>query len=364
MARIVVTDIDGTISDGGAPIGGVIRHLRQRKSDGLLVYVVTARSADDRASTLEWLNANDVPHDELIMNADGGDATAYKKRVAERLLRRNDIAEWIENNPETRRALADLGINVKGPSAYRAAKEGLMETRHITVDALELRETGDGRSFSGYAAVFNSPSEPLPFIETIAPGAFKRTLNSRNNVRMLLNHNPEKPLATTRSGTLRLAEDTKGLLVDATLPDTTVGRDLAVLLRERIVDSMSFGFTVPRGGDSWSTDGSTRTLTSVRLHEVSVVSFPAYPATSASVRSVDMLADRTGEDADAIADALTALESGQSLTRDQAALLEVVVGKLAPEPEPIPEPEPVAAEPAGPSLDALYKQLDLAAKAI
>jgi uncharacterized protein len=240
-----------------------------------------------------------------------------------------------------------------------------METRHVTVDQWEIREAGEGMSFTGYAAVFNSPSEPLPFTETIAPGAFSRTLGSRNNIRMLVNHNPEKPLASTRSKTLRLSEDSTGLLVDADLPqDVTYARDLSALLRAKVVDSMSFGFTVPRGGDSWSEDGSQRTLNAVRLHEVSVVTFPAYPATTAQVRAVDALADKTGEDASALNDALDALERGSTLTEDQAGLLSAVVAKLTPEPvapavvEPEPDPEVKAA------LELLRAQIDLAYKAI
>jgi hypothetical protein len=240
-----------------------------------------------------------------------------------------------------------------------------METRHVTVDEWEFREaaSGDGMSFTGYAAVFNSPSEPLPFTETIAPGAFGRSLKSRNNVRMLVNHNPEKPLASTRSKTLRLSEDSTGLLVDADLPgDVTYARDLSALLKAGVVDAMSFGFTVPRGGDSWSEDGSSRTLNSVRLHEVSVVTFPAYPATSASVRAIDNLADKTGEDAGALNDALDALERGVTLTEDQAGLLSAVVAKLTPASEPTPEPEPELVA-AGPSIDMLRTKLDLVFKA-
>lgn len=363
MGDIWVSDIDGTISDGGDPIANVVRHLQRIDERGGPVYIVTARSADDRESTANWLRDNGVPFRELIMNPDGGDATAYKVRIAERLMAADhDIREWIENNPETRRALDALGINAIGPSSVRSGARRFhmgekMETRTITVDDIEVREAGDGMTFTGYAAVFNSPSEPLPFTETIAPGAFKRTLSSRNNVFMLLNHDPAVPLASTRSKTLSLAEDGTGLRAEAKLPDTSAGRDLAVLLRDGIVNSMSFGFSVPRGGDSWSQDGTTRTLNSVRLHEVSVVAFPAYAATSASVRSVDALADRTGEDADALAAAITSLEGGTELTRDQAALLETVITKLAPTPEP--EPVPVV-----PSLALLRDQLDLAFKAL
>jgi HK97 family phage prohead protease len=214
-----------------------------------------------------------------------------------------------------------------------------VETRRITFNKFELRagQAGDGMSFSGYAAVFNSDSEPLPFIERIAPGAFAKSLKSRNNIRMYMNHDSSMLLGTTRSKTVRLAEDSKGLFVDADLPDTSVGRDLSVLMQRGDVDSMSFGFTVPQGGDRWSDDGSRRELRQIRLFEVSVVTgFPAYAATSAQVRSFDALATRTGIDADQLAVAITALESGQTLDPNHAALLRETVAKLEPTPQSAP----------------------------
>lgn len=235
-----------------------------------------------------------------------------------------------------------------------------LETRTVTVDEWETREAGDGMSFAGYAAVFNSESVDMGFREFIAPGAFQRTLSARNNVRMLLNHNPEKVLGSTRSGTLRLSEDGHGLRAEADLPPTTSGRDLSVLMQRGDVNSMSFGFTVPRGGDEWTPDGATRTLREVNLFEVSVVTFPAYEATSATVRAADQLADKTGEDAAALNDALDALERGQSLTTDQAGLLSAVVAKLAPEPEP--EPVTDSSDDLKDALDVLRAQLDLAYK--
>jgi HK97 family phage prohead protease len=220
-------------------------------------------------------------------------------------------------------------------SGYRAGKIGDMgkvETREFTT-TIELRAEGDGNTFSGYAALFNSPSEPLPFTEVIAPGAFKRSLRSRNDVKMLWNHDSGSVLASTRSGTLSLVEDERGLKVTAVLPDTTAGRDARELISKGIVDAMSFGFSVPSGGDSWSTDGSTRTLKSVRLHEVSVVAWPAYAATggTVSVRALDKVAQRAEVDADALQDVLTRIEDGaESLTSDDRRLLEQVLDRLAP----------------------------------
>lgn len=229
-----------------------------------------------------------------------------------------------------------------------------VEKRYIDA-ALELRDApeGDGMSFRGYAAVFNSDSEPLPFIEQVAPGAFSKSLESRNNIRMLLNHEPAQVLGSTRAGTARVSEDSHGLLVDADLPDTTFGRDLSVMMKRGDVGSMSFGFSVPDGGDEWRDNGTRRILNEVRLHEVSVVTFPAYPATVATVRSFSALAKRSDVDAGDLSAAMQALEAGD-LTPDQLTLLRSVLDTLTPQDE---------AEPTVP-LDVLAKKLDLALGAI
>jgi len=229
-----------------------------------------------------------------------------------------------------------------------------VETRRITVNEFEIRDLGegDGMAFTGYAAVFNSESEPLPFIERIAPGAFANSLSSRNEIKMFVNHDTTRVLASKRAGTLRLSEDSHGLRVEADLPPTTDGKDLAILMKRGDVDSMSFGFSVPSGGDTWSPDGATRELREVRLHEVSIVTaFPAYTATSAGVRSLDNLAAATGADASQLDAAITKLEAGEMLDEDAAMLIESVVQKLRAD-------TTIGAE-AKASLDMKRKQLDL-----
>ena len=233
-----------------------------------------------------------------------------------------------------------------------------VETRQIQVQDLEVREVGNGSTFSGYAAVFNSDSEQLPFIEQIRPGAFQRTLQSRNQVKMFVNHEDTMVLASTRSGTLRLSEDNRGLKVEADLPqDVSYARDLIALMKTRVVDSMSFGFHVPRGGDEWSDDGQRRYLNEIALHEVSVVTgFPAYEATSATIRKAQILAQRTSTDADALAAALTTLESGAELSDDQAALLVDVVERQRVKVEPTPDNTEL--------IKVLQDKLELLAKAV
>jgi HK97 family phage prohead protease len=215
----------------------------------------------------------------------------------------------------------------------------------------------DGMQFSGYAAVFNSNSEPLPFTERILPGAFRKTLRSRNEVKLFKNHNMDEVLASTRSKTLKLREDENGLLAEAVLPDTTAGRDLAVLMQRGDVHSMSFGFTVPDGGDNWNNKGTIRELAEVRLHEVSIVTgFPAYESTTASVRSLETLALRTEVDVDKIADVLYKLEAGETLPNDEADLLIEVVEKLKENKEEV--------EIDLSNLNLKRKELDLLFKAI
>lgn len=234
-----------------------------------------------------------------------------------------------------------------------------VETRQVQVQDLEVREVGNGAQFRGYAAVFNSDSEPLPFVEQIRPGAFQRTLSSRNQVKMFVNHDDTMVLASTRAGTLKLSEDGRGLRAEADLPETTYARDLAVLMKRGDVDSMSFGFSVPRGGDEWSSDGQRRFLNEVRLHEVSVVTgFPAYEGTSATIRKAHLLAQRTQTDADALADALTALEAGNELSTDQASLLVDVVER-----QRVKVDEPVA-ESGAELISVLRDKLELLAKAV
>ena len=202
----------------------------------------------------------------------------------------------------------------------------------------ELRQEGDGNTFVGYAAMFDQPSQPLPFIERIAPGAFSKSLrNRKRDIRLFVNHDSNMVLASRNSGTLILTEDGRGLRVEATLPDTTAGRDMKELLRTGIVDKMSFGFQVDTRGDRWSDDGMERTLTSVRLFEVSIVTgFPAYESTMAAVRSLERLSERTGMAVDELSEALDMLAEGAELPADKASLLMDAIKASSPEPEPAP----------------------------
>lgn len=220
---------------------------------------------------------------------------------------------------------------IEAENEGRAKGEALskLETR-VNSGQFEVRETQDGMTFEGYAAVFNAPSEPLPFIEKIERGAFSRSLKTRNDIKLLWNHESGQVLASTRAKTLSLVEDERGLKVTASLPNTTLGRDTAELLRRGDVDSMSFGFSVIK--DTWNAEGNQRTLNAVRLHEVSIVAFPAYSATAGttSVRALDKAAQRANVDVDALADALLKIENGEDITSDDRNLLSSVIESLSP----------------------------------
>jgi HK97 family phage prohead protease len=160
------------------------------------------------------------------------------------------------------------------------------EIRNYIVNEIRAGAGEDGvKKISGYAAVFNQPSEDLGgFVEKIAPGAFAQSLVA-DDVRSLWNHNADYPLGRVKARTLSLSEDLKGLKFEIIPPDTQYARDLIVSIERGDVDSMSFGFYTLN--DNWERVGDTiiRTLLEVQLLEVSPVTFPAYPQTSAAVRS-------------------------------------------------------------------------------
>jgi hypothetical protein len=159
----------------------------------------------------------------------------------------------------------------------------------------ELRATPDGRGITGHAAVFNQRSEDLGgFQEEIAPGAFDGALAAGADVRALINHNPEKILGRTKSGTLRCKTDDVGLSFDCDTPDTQYARDLHVSIARRDIDACSFGFRVGPGNAEWSEektpDGGILTIRRINkiaeLFDVSPVTFPAYPQTDVSARAL------------------------------------------------------------------------------
>jgi HK97 family phage prohead protease len=189
------------------------------------------------------------------------------------------------------------------------------ERRTFTVRNIEARQAEDGTMrMQGYAAVFDEPSLPLPFIEKISPGAFRKTLTETPDVRLLINHEG-LPLARTKNGTMRLYEDEKGLFFEAELANTTEARDLYTLVERGDVDQMSFAFRVIR--QKWNMDRTERQLTEVSLEDgdVSIVTYPAYPATSVEAR-------------EALKRAIAEIKEGREITGESLLVLENIFGDL------------------------------------
>lgn len=210
---------------------------------------------------------------------------------------------------------------------------------------VRMVERDGKRVITGYGARFNAPSQVLrtdkgdPFIETIRPGAFRKAIEEAD-VRGLFNHNPNFLLGRRASGTLRLREDDAGLAYEIDAPDTSYARDLAVSLDRRDVSGSSFSFAVV--DDEWSEreDGMLlRELRAVHLFDVGPVVFPAYRATSATVRSLDGYFER----------------------RDAGRVTVSVPAAIETEPEATPEPEPAPAVTyPTPAQVALLNQIRLA----
>ena len=211
-----------------------------------------------------------------------------------------------------------------------------LEMRSSSIGDFTVTETSDGqRTFSGYAALFDSPSAGLPFTEVIKPGAFRRSLSrataGQKIVAFLFGHDETRALATTASGRLKLMEDAKGLRVEAKLDpaDPDAAKVISMLTHEAASSGMSFGFTVPKGGDAWS--GEERTLKEVNLIEASILSpgqRAAYPATTGLAAVRKLARKNLGVDGDTLAAALENISAARELTEDQTQVIDEVRAKL------------------------------------
>jgi HK97 family phage prohead protease len=156
------------------------------------------------------------------------------------------------------------------------------ENLSIAYSNLEVRSENEGRTIVGYAAVFDSPSEYMRFTEFVKRGAFSKTLNDGDDVRLLIDHEGV-PLARSKSGTLALEEDERGLRVEAELdPMNPDAARIISAMKRGDLSQMSFAFRTVK--DSWNADRSVRELREVQLFDVSVVTFPAYEQTVAELR--------------------------------------------------------------------------------
>jgi HK97 family phage prohead protease len=164
------------------------------------------------------------------------------------------------------------------------------EIRNIPAEFRIVKKNGKAKKLEGYAARFDSPSEDLGgFVEVIEQGAFEDALRG-SDCRCLFNHNSDNVLGRESSNTLRLRQDDIGLHMSVDLPDTSFAADLATMVERKDVDSQSFSFQCEQ--DEWQnidTEGKTvRIIKKIsHLYDVGPVTFPAYPQTSAALRSME-----------------------------------------------------------------------------
>ncbi len=211
------------------------------------------------------------------------------------------------------------------PPELKRSSQSSYERRAFPLMEVRINEEGDKPKIVGYAAVFNKMSLDLGgFREVIRPGAFKKTIQEAD-VRALWNHNADYVLGRTKSGTLKLEEDDKGLRIEITPPDTQWAKDLITSMRRGDVDQMSFGFRPVK--DRWGTeDGENiRELLEVELFDVSPVTFPAYPQTSVQVRSIFAEA---GLDYEALSAAIVRAQRGICLTNSDKEVIKTSIDIL------------------------------------
>ncbi len=162
----------------------------------------------------------------------------------------------------------------------------------------EIRATSEEKMIiEGYAIKFNEEtligSEDYGFREEIAASAL--TGAKMSDVPLKYNHQDNfLVLARTRNKSLELEIDDVGLKIKAELLDTQSNRDIYLMVRNGLLDKMSFEFTVK--SQSWDRSGEIpkRTVKEIdRLYDVSIVDVPAYEGTSVYARSLELLDSET-----------------------------------------------------------------------
>lgn len=151
------------------------------------------------------------------------------------------------------------------------------------------------KTLVGYASVFDTPYEIEGMVETIDRRAFDRTLREQPDVYALLGHDPNRVIARTLNGSLRLLSDDRGLRVEIDPIDTQDGRDARQLVATGTVNAMSFGFIVAEDTIEVRDGRPHRNITDLHLHEVSIVTWPANPAASVSAQAQQRARDLVAE---------------------------------------------------------------------
>lgn len=164
-------------------------------------------------------------------------------------------------------------------------RSNVVQIRSAASDLQTRNEHEDEFIIEGYFAVFNQETELWRgAFEVISPGAFEETLS--NDIRALINHDTAMVLGRNKAGTLELRTDSRGLWGKITLnPNDSDAMNLYHRVQRGDVDQCSFGFNIIDESTEWRDDDTVKwTINKADLHEVSVVTFPAYENTGVQAR--------------------------------------------------------------------------------
>lgn len=197
-----------------------------------------------------------------------------------------------------------------------------------------------GRTVRGYAAVYDTPwndwlIEQTGYVEKVAHGAFRKALTRSPNVPLLWQHDRDSMLATTRSKTLRLKDDAKGLYFEGDLPNTQLGNDVRELIARGDVRGMSYGIaTLPSDSRMERSQPPVRVVTNAqRLLDVTLTYEPAYESTTVDLRTqgfaaipLQELLDGTEAQVEHAAGDTASLEAAELARRTRELRLSILEG--------------------------------------
>lgn len=165
------------------------------------------------------------------------------------------------------------------------------EYRTITAEFRASEDASQPR-IEGRAVVYDQTIDLGFFRERVAKGAFTRAISEQQDIRFLVNHSPDQLLGRTKSGTLTISQDDRGVNFSCLMPDTQLGKDTYTLIKRGDLSQCSFGFVVTQESVSYDDDGTAlRTIEDLNCFDLSAVCYAAYPTTNVQARSAEEIAE-------------------------------------------------------------------------
>jgi len=250
----------------------------------------------------EFRRENDAGGDgiDFIYGIKDGTSELQAIRFDSEIFSVDEARQWLDDNdfePILFEPAENVDTDARGVLCSQQSLEVRMAEREIRAlsQPVEVRADDSGViRVAGYAAIFGEETNIAGmFTETIERGAFKSAIERGDDVVFLINHEG-LPLARTRSGTLKLSEDERGLYMETELdPEDPDVQSIVPKMKRGDLDKMSFAFVPTR--QSWDENGAIpkRTIQDVELFDVAIVTTPAYAGTETGLRSLE--AHRAGQ---------------------------------------------------------------------